>query len=92
MLTVHRIFEIYGLNPTNIKLVRHGNKEIPVHKTFKENLPRFEIYQSYQKPRKFGNAKTIAVFAPYSPISLVIPQHIKGLIKVDLSCIHLESA
>ncbi len=65
MITIHRIFEIYGLNPLDIRLVRHGNKEIPIYKTFKENLPRLEVYQSFQKPKKFGNAKTIAIFAPY---------------------------
>ncbi len=65
MITVHRIFEIYGLDPKKIRLVRHGNKEIPILETFRNNLPKFEVYQSYQKPRRFGNAKYIAVFAPY---------------------------
>lgn len=65
MITIYRIFEIYGLNPANVRLVRHGNKEIPIYKTFKENLPRLEAYQSFQKPGKFGKASAIAVFAPY---------------------------
>ena len=65
MITIHRIFEIYELDPKNIRLVRHGNKEIPILETFRNNLPKLEIYQSYQRPRRFGNAKYIAVFAPY---------------------------
>lgn len=65
MITIHKIFEIYDLDPGKIRLVRHGNKEIPIHKTFTENLPRLEAYQSFQKPKKFGNSSSIAVFAPY---------------------------
>jgi len=65
MITLHRIFEIYGLAPNEIRLVRHGNKEIQILETFRNNLPKLEIYQSYQRPRKFGDVKYIAVFAPY---------------------------
>jgi GIY-YIG catalytic domain-containing protein len=65
MITIHRIFEIYGLDPNNVRLVRHGNKEIPIYKTFKENISRLEVYQSFQRPKKFGTANSIAVFAPY---------------------------
>jgi len=64
-ISIHKIFEIYGLDPTKVRLVRHSNKEIPVHKTFRENLPKLEVYQSFQLPRKFGKANSIAVFAPY---------------------------
>jgi GIY-YIG catalytic domain len=65
MITIHRIFEIYGIEPSEVRLVRHGNKEISILETFKENLPQFEAYQSFQKPGKFGEASAIAVFAPY---------------------------
>ena len=65
MLTTHRIFEIYGLDPKKIRLVRHGNKEIQILETFRNNLSKLETYQSYQSPRKFENSKYIAVFAPY---------------------------
>ena len=65
MITIHRIFEIFGLNPEEIRLVRHGDKEIPIYKTFKENIDRLEVYQSYQRPKKFGTARAIAVFAPF---------------------------
>jgi hypothetical protein len=65
MITVFKIFEIYGLDPMSVKLVRHGNKEIPVLSSFKRDHSRFEAYQSYQKPGKFGKSSSIAVFAPY---------------------------
>ncbi|NCD35462.1 MAG: hypothetical protein EOL87_18925 [Spartobacteria bacterium] len=65
MITLHKILEIYGVNPTKVRVVRHGNKEIPILETFQENLPRLEVYQSYQSPRKYGDANAIAVFAPY---------------------------
>lgn len=65
MITLHQILEIYGIKPSKVRLVRHGNKEIPILQTFHENLPRLEVYQSYQIPRKFGQAGAIAVFAPY---------------------------
>ncbi|GAB6061184.1 GIY-YIG nuclease family protein [Desulfonatronum parangueonense] len=65
MITLHKILEIYGVDTTKVRIVRHGNKEIPILRTFQENLRRLEVYQSYQRPRKFGDANTIAVFAPY---------------------------
>ncbi len=65
MITLHKILEMYGVNPTTTRVVRHGNKESPILETFQENLPRLEVYQSYQRPRKFGDANAIAVFAPY---------------------------
>jgi hypothetical protein len=65
MLTIYKILEIYGIDSSGVKLVRHGNKEIPVLETFTENLPRFEAYQSFQKPGKFGKASAIVIFAPY---------------------------
>jgi len=65
MITVYKIIEIYGVDPSKVKLVRHGNKEIPIRETFLNNLQRLEAYQSFQKPKNFGAAKAIAVFAPY---------------------------
>jgi len=65
MITLHNIFEINDIDPKTVKLVRHGNKEIPVRETFLNDLPRFEMYQSFQIPKKFGTAAAIAVFAPY---------------------------
>lgn len=65
MITIHKILEMYGVEPSKVKLVRHGNKEIPIRETFLDNLARFEAYQSFQKPNKFGKAISLAVFAPY---------------------------
>ena len=65
MITIYKILEIYGVDPSKVNLVRHGNKEIPIRETFLHDLKRLEAYQSFQKPRKFGNAKAIVVFAPY---------------------------
>jgi hypothetical protein len=63
-LTIHQLFKIYCLNPQRIKLVRHGNKELPVLDTYHSNLEKFESYQSFQGPNRFKNADHIAVFAP----------------------------
>jgi hypothetical protein len=65
MITIYKIFEIYGIDPTTTKLIRHGNKEIPIYETFLHNISRLEAYQSFQNPNKFGKSKGIAVFAPY---------------------------
>lgn len=64
MITIHRILDAYGIPFAGVRLVRHGNKEIPVLETFQTNRNRFEAYQSFQGPNKFGDAKHIAVFAP----------------------------
>jgi hypothetical protein len=64
VITIFRILETYKIPTNEIRLVRHGNKEIPVLETFRTNRKRFEAYQSFQYPNKFGDAKHIAVFAP----------------------------
>lgn len=54
-----------GIDPSQGRLVRHGNKELDVLETFRANPKRFNVYQSFQGPQKrFGNAKHISVFAP----------------------------
>ncbi|MCH7755618.1 hypothetical protein IH970_10925 [candidate division KSB1 bacterium] len=65
MITVQKILEIYGIDPSTVKLVRHGDKEIPIRETFIDDMQKLEAYQSFQRPNKFGKAKAIAVFAPY---------------------------
>jgi hypothetical protein len=65
MITIHKILEIYDINPSDVLLVRHGNKHIAIRETFSNDIPRLEAYQSFQQPRKFKKAKSIAVFAPY---------------------------
>lgn len=64
MITLHNIFHIYGLDPKDIKIARHGNKELPVLETFQEDINRWEAYQSFQDNKKFSNAKHVAAFAP----------------------------
>jgi len=64
MITLHDILGHYGIEPKDVKLVRHGNREIPVLETFQNEREHFEVYQSYQAPNKFKGAKHIAVFAP----------------------------
>jgi len=65
MLTLFKVLAAFEIDTASVRLVRHGNKEIPVLETFLNDLPRFEAYQSYQAPKKFGDSTAIAVFAPY---------------------------
>ncbi len=65
MITFFKILDIYGINSNKVRLIRHGNKEIPIYDTFQNDSKRLETYQSFQNPNKFGNANLIAVFAPY---------------------------
>lgn len=65
MITLYRLLEIYGIDPTKIGLVRHGNKEMPILETFAKNLERLEAYQSFQGRGKFEDSQSIAVFAAY---------------------------
>lgn len=37
MITIYKILKIYGIDPATVKLVRHGNKEIPIYETFLNN-------------------------------------------------------
>ena len=64
MITLHHLLKYYGLNPAQVKLVRHGNAELPVLETYQNDREKFEAYQSFQKPGKFAEASHIAVFAP----------------------------
>ena len=65
MLTFFNVVQSYGIDATTIRLARHGNKEIPVLETFRNDPARFEVYQSYQAPEKFGSARHVASFAPH---------------------------
>ncbi|MDA9982981.1 GIY-YIG nuclease family protein [Gammaproteobacteria bacterium] len=64
MITFFDILMLKNIDPKGLKLVRHSNKEIPVVETFHKNRSKFEAYQGFQTPRKYGSAKQIAVFAP----------------------------
>jgi len=64
MITLHQILSYYELNPIEVKLVRHGNAELPILETYQNDIDKFEAYQSFQAPGKFVDASHIAVFAP----------------------------
>jgi hypothetical protein len=57
MITIKNILEIYGIDSNKVKLVRHGNKEIPVCETFLTDIKRFEAYQGFQTPNKLDTDK-----------------------------------
>jgi hypothetical protein len=64
MLSFYELLRMYGINPEKIKLVRHGNAEIPILETYKNRYDLFEAYQSFEASNKFKESKAIAVFAP----------------------------
>ncbi len=64
MITLFQLLEHYGIDSKKVKLVRHGNKEIPILETFRNDRKKLEAYQSFQRPGKFADASHIAVFAP----------------------------
>ena len=63
-ITFYNLLNLYDINPKDVKLVRHGNAEIDILDSFRNNRKYFEAYQSFQLFNKFGKAKHIAVFAP----------------------------
>lgn len=65
MITFFDILRIHGFEHTGLRLVRHSDIEIPILSTFRNDIGRFVAYQSYQKPKKFGDAIAIASFAPH---------------------------
>jgi len=64
MIKLFDIFKHYKINSSKVKLVRHGNKELPILETYRVHRAKFEAYQSFQAPKKFSGASHIAVFAP----------------------------
>lgn len=63
-LSFFDLLKVYGINPEEVRLVRHGNKEIRVQETFSHDLQKFTEYTAWQNNGKYGNAKFLAVFAP----------------------------
>lgn len=59
------LLKIEDVSSTEIRLVRHGYKEIDPLTVFREDHVNFNAYQAFQLTGKFGNARHIAVFAPY---------------------------
>ena len=63
-MTLYDIFRVKGINPAEVRLIRHGNKEIPIMETYYNNLAKLTEYTSWQKVGKFGQSKYLAIFAP----------------------------
>jgi hypothetical protein len=62
--TFHDLSRIFGIEPKEVRLVRHGNKEIEVLDTFLNDTDKFMEYTAWQKSGKFGRAKYLAIFCP----------------------------
>ncbi len=69
-LTFHDLAKTFGLDPREIRLVRHGNKEMKdvrekdVLDVFQHNEKKFTQYSAWQMENKFGDAKFLAMFSP----------------------------
>lgn len=63
-LSFYSLLVVYGIDPIQVRLVRHGNKEIDVFEVFHNDKERFTEYTAWQKPGKFGKAKYLAIFCP----------------------------
>ncbi len=63
-LTFHDLLKTYGVEPSKVRMVRCGNKEIPVLEVFHNDKDRFTEYTAWQKPGKYGDAEYLAIFSP----------------------------
>lgn len=65
-LTFWDILRTYGVEPCEVRLIRHIDEEIPVLDTFNNDLEKFTVYTALQKPNKsngrYGDSKYLAVF------------------------------
>ncbi len=59
------ILKMYGFNPAEFRVVRHGHKEIDPLDAYRNDRALFEAYQAFQSKRKFSKAKYIGVFSAY---------------------------
>lgn len=64
MLTFFDLLRTYNVDSSEVRLVRHGNREIDVLETFLNEPLKFTEYTAWQKPGKFGDSKYLAIFAP----------------------------
>ena len=65
MIHFNDILRIAGIDPSGVRLVRHQDqrsKEKSLYEVWRTTPKDFELYQSIQKPRAFGDAKYIASF------------------------------
>ena len=63
-LMLYDLLKTYEVDPSEVRLVRHGNKEIDVLKTFLNNKEKFTEYTAWQRAGKYGRSKYLAVFCP----------------------------
>jgi hypothetical protein len=63
-LTFHDLLRTSGIEPKEVRLVRHANKEINVLDTFLNDTEKFTEYTAWQKSGKFGSARYLALFCP----------------------------
>lgn len=65
-LTFYELLKIYKIEPSEVRLVRHGNKEfdVSVLDTFLNDTAKFTEYTAWQKSGKYGSAKYLAIFSP----------------------------
>ncbi|OFC71990.1 GIY-YIG nuclease family protein [Alteromonas confluentis] len=63
-LSLFGLLQAYSIPPTQVRLIRHGNKEVSALDTFEQDPKKFTEYTAWQKPGKYGNAKYLAVFCP----------------------------
>ncbi len=64
VLTFFDFLHKYGIEPLQVRLIRHGNKEISVLETYLDEPERFTEYTAWQKPGRYGNSRYLALFSP----------------------------
>lgn len=72
MLSLKQLLQSYGLNPAQMKFVRHSSRELfNILEEFKTNRNRFEAYQSFQGKPIFSGVNQIASFATHTGTSAI---------------------
>jgi hypothetical protein len=64
MFSLYDLLRKCDIDPSETRLVRHGNREINVLETFLNEPEKFTEYTAWQKPGKYGLSKYLVVFAP----------------------------
>lgn len=94
MITFFSILENFDIDPQKVRLVRHGNNEIPVLHEFRTNIERLTQYSSWMREDKYGDAEYIAVFSTdrgTTSLFLGIWQIVDCTLNVDLTGRHRRS-
>jgi len=64
MITFFQLLQTIGIPHSKIRMIRHGDGEIPILETFQNDRSRFDIYQGFQRSGAFSGSERIASFAP----------------------------